>query len=74
MYGQSLVKKHLLKLQVNNNIHFYTVPHNNRGNLNRAKVLSFSKDKLRRLQKVNTQFIAFFSYLTALKPAKRARY
>ena len=40
--------------QVNNTIHFYTVPHNNVGNQNRAKVLSFPKGKLRRLQRVNT--------------------
>ena len=32
MYRQSLVKQHLLKLQVNNTIHFYTVPDINVGN------------------------------------------
>ena len=37
-------------------IHFYLVPHNKVGNLNRAKVLSFLKDKLRCLQKVRTHF------------------
>ena len=36
---------------------FYTVPHNNVGNLNRATVLSFPKDKLRCLQKENTHYI-----------------
>ena len=30
--GHSSVKQHLLELQVNNTIHFYTVPQNNVGN------------------------------------------
>ena len=31
------------KLQVYNTIHFYTVPHNNVSNLNRAKVILIKK-------------------------------
>ena len=38
-----------MKMRPNLKLHIitYTVPHNNVGSLNRAKVLSFPKDKLR---------------------------
>ena len=38
-----------IKLQVNNTTHFYTVPQNNAGNLNRAKVLKMSNFLIIRL-------------------------
>ena len=37
---------------VGNWVYIYKVPHNKTGNSDRAKVLSFPKGKLRRLQKV----------------------
>ena len=56
MYSQSWVKNTYQKLQVNTTIHFYKIPHNKTGNLDRTRVLNFLKSKLRRLQKVNTQY------------------
>ena len=46
IYRQRSIKNIYKKLQVKTTIHFYKVPHDKTGNLNRAKVLSFSKGKL----------------------------